>query len=174
MSTNFIQLEIENFYGWDKFENMGKNKSILEPPPGQHPMVEPIRVYLVETINRMNARKTPGRLKIPQIAEMCGMSEGFIAAFKTNKRCVQDFPLDTFFKLTDGLKMDRTQLVKGAEDILSPKISQSLNGPYRQLFQKFIECLSDADSNQIEILDNIVNTIHRQSDEIDSPQKQEA
>jgi len=169
MSRNILQLTIDNLYGLEDYQGMAKTKFIAMPPPGQHPLVDQIRLILVDTINEMNKDLT-----IPEIAEKCGMGPDWVAAFKTHRRCVKDFPMNTFFKLTDGLKMDRPRMVKGAEDILASKINKSLTGPYRQLFQKFIECLSDADPNQIELLENTVNTIHRQLNEVDPSQKQEA
>ena len=171
LSNKIIRRAIVFPYRRDNLLNMS---NAIKPPPGQHPLVEPIRARLVTVVNDLNDRDNPKRLTIAQIADMCGMSFQFIASFKTNKRCVQDFPLDTFFKLTDGLKMSRAEMVKGVQDILSPKIEKSLNGPYRTLMQKFLECLEDSDPNQIEILENLINTIHRQSDEIDPPQKQQS
>lgn len=93
------------------------------------------------------------------------MSEGFIAAFKTNNRCVKDFPLDTFFKLTDGLQIDRGELVNSIKDILSAKIETVLKGPDRKTFQDFLSILLSDNEDQKEILKGMIEMMLRQSKE---------
>lgn len=132
-------------------------------------MVEHIRLRLVDEINALNQTKI-----IPEIAEQIGMGISWVGMFKTHRRCVKDFPMDTFFKLTDGLKINREELVKGVDDILANKVNQALSGQHRQLFHRFLELLSSGDENQIELLENLIGTLYRQTDEPDLPGNQRA